>query len=54
MRVHSPRKWAGCSSVLPVEADAPKAMWALDFQLDFTVGVRSVKIASMIDEHTRE
>lgn len=37
-----------------VEADAPKVLWALDFQFDSTVDGKSVKTASMIDEHTRE
>ncbi|WP_433208563.1 integrase catalytic domain-containing protein [Nocardia sp. CA-107356] len=44
----------GASSAPPVEADAPKVVWALDFQFDSTVDGRAVKIASMIDEHTRE
>ncbi|WP_280315375.1 integrase core domain-containing protein [Nocardia abscessus] len=38
----------------PVEADAPKVVWALDCQFDSTTDGRAVKIASMIDEHTRE
>ncbi|WP_282780681.1 IS3 family transposase [Nocardia sp. CC201C] len=54
VREHHPRKRAGISSVPPVEADAPKVVWALDFQFDSTVDGRAVKIASMIDEHTRE
>lgn len=29
-------------------------MWALDFQLDSAVDGKAVKIASMVDEHTRE
>ncbi|WP_280493236.1 integrase catalytic domain-containing protein [Nocardia asiatica] len=29
-------------------------VWALDFQFDSTVDGRAVKIASMVDEHTRE
>jgi putative transposase len=53
-RVHSPRKRAGVSSIRPVEADAPKVVWAIDFQFDSTVDGKAVKIASMIDEHTRE
>ena len=54
-RVHSPRKRAGQSSWPPeVEADAPKVVWALDFQFDSTIDGKAVKIASMIDEHTRE
>ena len=44
-----------CWSVPPeVEADAPKVVWALDFQFDSTIDGKAVKIASMIDEHTRE
>ncbi|WP_225732374.1 MULTISPECIES: IS3 family transposase [unclassified Nocardia] len=54
VRAHSPRKCAGCSSVPTIEADAPKVVWALDFQFDSTTDGRAVKIASMIDEHTRE
>jgi putative transposase len=53
-RVHSPRKRAGVFSIRPVEADAPKVVWAIDFQFDSTVDGKAVKIASMIDEHTRE
>jgi transposase InsO family protein len=54
VRVHSPRKRAGVSSIPPVEADAPKVVWAIDFQFDSTVDGKAVKIALMIDEHTRE
>jgi len=32
VRVHSPRKRAGVSSIPPVAADAPKVVWAIDFQ----------------------
>jgi putative transposase len=53
VRVHSPRKRAGVSSISPVEADAPNVVWAIDFQFDATVDGKAVKIASMIDEHTR-
>ena len=53
VRVHSPRKRAGVSSIPPVEADAPNVVWAIDFQFDSTVDGKAVKIASMIDEHTR-
>lgn len=54
-RVHSHRKRAGQSSWAPeVQADAPKVVWALDFQFDSTIDGRAVKIASMLDEHTRE
>ncbi|WP_086009092.1 IS3 family transposase [Nocardia brevicatena] len=54
VRVHHRRKRAGSSSVPMIEADAPKTVWALDFQFDSTVDGRAVKIASMVDEHTRE
>ena len=54
MRVHSPRKRAGVSSIPPIDADAPKVVWAIDFQFDSTVDGKAIKIASMIDEHTRE
>jgi putative transposase len=37
-----------------VAGDAPKAVWAIDFQFDSTIDGKAVKIASMIDEHTRE
>jgi len=54
-RVHSARKRAGVSSwPAEVAADAPKVVWALDFQFDSTIDGKAVKIASMIDEHTRE
>jgi putative transposase len=38
---------------LPV-ADAPNTVWAVDFQFDATTDGRPVKIASLVDEHTRE
>ena len=53
VKVFSPRKRAGVSSVPPVVADAPKVVWAIDFQFDSTVDGKAIKIASMIDEHTR-
>ncbi|WP_433566619.1 hypothetical protein ACQP1O_16295 [Nocardia sp. CA-151230] len=37
-----------------VDANTPKVVWALDFQFNSTVDGRAVKIASMIDEHTRK
>ncbi|MGY1964742.1 MULTISPECIES: IS3 family transposase [Nocardia] len=54
VRAHHRRKRLGSSSVPPVAADAPKTVWALDFQFDSTIDGRAVKIASMVDEHTRE
>ncbi len=35
-------------------ADAPKVVWAIDFQFDSTIDGKAIKIASMIDEHTRQ
>jgi putative transposase len=43
-RVHSPRKRAGTSSVPEVIADAPKVVWALDFQFDSTIDGKAIKI----------
>ncbi len=54
VRVRSPRKRAGVSSIPPVDADAPNVVWAIDFQFDSTIDGKAIKIASMIDEHTRE
>src|ERR1700736_3691978 len=54
VRAHSPRKRAGVASMTPVEADAPNVVWAIDFQFDSTIDGKAIKIASMIDEHTRE
>ncbi|MGV0627867.1 DDE-type integrase/transposase/recombinase, partial [Mycolicibacter minnesotensis] len=53
VKVVSPRKRAGISSVPSVEADAPNVVWAIDFQFDSTIDGKAIKIASMIDEHTR-
>ena len=53
-RVRSPRKRAGTSTAPEVIADAPKVVWAIDFQFDSTVDGKAIKIASMVDEHTRE
>ena len=47
--VHSARKRAGVSSI-PVDADAPNVVWAIDFQFDSTVDAKAIKIASVIDE----
>jgi hypothetical protein len=54
VRVRSPRKRAGMSSIPLIEADAPNVVWAIDFQFDSTIDGKAIKIASMIDEHTRE
>lgn len=53
VKVRSPRKRAGVSSVPQVAADAPNVVWAIDFQFDSTIDGKVIKIASMLDEHTR-
>jgi putative transposase len=53
VRARSPRKRAGVSSIPPIIADARNVVWAIDFQFDSTVDGKAIKIASMIDEHTR-
>lgn len=53
VRIYHPRKRAGISSCPQIESDAPKVVWAMDFQFDSTVDGKAIKIASMIDEHTR-
>ncbi|MEU2257401.1 hypothetical protein ABZ540_29920 [Nocardia xishanensis] len=37
MREHHPPKRASVSSMPPIDADAPKVVWALDFEFDSTV-----------------
>lgn len=41
------------TTTLPA-ADAPNRVWAVDFQFDTTTDGRPVKIATVVDEHTRE
>jgi putative transposase len=53
VRIYHPRKRAGVSTMSQIKADAPKVVWALDFQFDSTVDGKAIKICSMIDEHTR-
>ena len=53
VKINSPRKRAGVSSIPSIEADAPNIVWAIDFQFDSTIDGKAIKIASMIDEHTR-
>jgi hypothetical protein len=36
------------SVVVEVAADAPKVVWALDFQFDSTIDGKAIKIASML------
>ena len=55
MPQHRRRKRLGASTTpnTPI-ADAPNKVWAVDFQFDATTDGRPIKIASIIDEHTRE
>lgn len=49
------RKRTGTSTVPIIPpADKPDAVWAVDFQFDSTTDGRPVKIATIVDEHTRE
>ena len=57
LRVPQPRrrKRLGVSTApLQPVADAPNRVWAVDFQFDSTTDGRPVKIASIVDEHTRQ
>lgn len=53
-KVRKIRKRAGVSTTPITGADAPKVVWAIDFQFDSTTDGRKFKIASMVDEHTRQ
>jgi len=44
----------GTSTANTAIADAPKRVWAVDFQFDSTTDGRPAKIVSIVDEHTRE
>lgn len=49
------RKRHGTSTAADVPATAaPNRVWAVDFQFDSTTDGRPIKIASILDEHTRE
>ena len=49
------RKRVGTSTTVPpVVADAPNAVWGIDFQFDATNDGRPIKLVSIVDEHTRE
>ena len=48
------RKRNGTTTTPITDADAPNVVWAIDFQFDSTRDGRMFKIASMVDEHTRE
>ena len=50
-----PRRKRGGTSTCPITtADAPNVVWAIDFQFDALRCGTPVKLASMVDEHTRE
>jgi transposase InsO family protein len=49
VKVSSPRKRAGVSSIRPIAADAPNVVWAIDFQFDSTIDGKAIKIASMVE-----
>lgn len=48
------RKRRGTSTVATPAATAPNMVWAVDFQFDADEQGRAIKIATVIDEHTRE
>lgn len=49
------RKRLGTSTTAgAVVADAPNAVWGVDFQFDATNDGRPIKLVSIVDEHTRE
>lgn len=54
VKVNTRRKRAGRSTTRSLVADAPDVVWAIDFQFDATTDGRPVKIANVIDEHTRQ
>jgi len=50
-----PRRKRGGTSTCPItDADAPNVVWTIDFQFDALRCGTPVKLASMVDEHTRE
>lgn len=52
--VRKVRKRSGTSTTPITDADAPNVVWGADLQFDSTRDGRMFKIASMVDEHTRE
>ncbi|MDV7243636.1 MULTISPECIES: transposase [Rhodococcus] len=52
--IHHPRTRSGVSSCPQIETDAPHVVCAVDFQFDSTIDGKPIKIASRIDEHTRQ
>lgn len=48
------RKRIGTSTADAPKACAPNVVWGIDFQFDVDESGRAIKIASIVDEHTRE
>jgi len=48
------RKRVGVSTAVLPAADAPNKVWAVDFQFDSDENGKKIKIANLVDEHTRE
>lgn len=48
------RKRVGASTAEASAATAPNVVWAVDFQFDADEHGRAIKIATVVDEHTRE
>jgi hypothetical protein len=44
VRIRSPRKRAGVSSIPPLEADAPNVVWAINFQFDSTIDGKAPEV----------
>ncbi len=51
---HRRRKRVGSSTVDAPKADDPNLVWAIDFQFDSVECGRQLKVASIVNEHTRE
>ena len=48
------RKRIGASTVPEIAAEKANDVWSVDFQFDSTITGKSLKILSIVDEHTRE
>lgn len=53
VRIYHPRQRTGVSSTPQIEADAPKVVWAIDFQFDSTVDGKAIKFC-IDDRRTHE
>ncbi len=54
MPVRHRRKRLGASTTCVPVADGPNQVWAVDFQWDSDETGRTIKIANLVDEHTRQ